>query len=59
MGVFMTQPELPFEALDKTHFVNSQIGANLEFIVEGGSVTGFNMRQGSVTLDFKRKAVAK
>jgi hypothetical protein len=59
MGAFMTQPELPYEAIDKTHFVNSQVGANLEFIVEGGSVTGIKMQQGSFNVEFKRKAVAK
>src|SRR5258708_4373770 len=59
MGVFMTQPEILYEALDKTHFVNSQFGVNLEFILEGGSVTGFKMQQGSFNVDFKRKAVAK
>jgi hypothetical protein len=61
MGAIAGQPSLHYAAIDKTHFVNSELGVTLtlEFIVEGSSATGLKLNQGGTNVDFKRKAVAK
>lgn len=59
-GTVLGQTALTYSPVTKTQFRSVEVdGISVEFVSDNGTVSGFRLTQGTVLIDFKRKAQSK